>query len=91
VTVKVSAIVILLVRIRHEGGEEGLEAERNRLDNLLENAVDKYQIPDYVDAQYSCDGYQLEYEGASGVLDQKENDGSFLATLSVSYFQTPIL
>jgi hypothetical protein len=86
-----SARVMLEVHIRHEGGEAGLTEERNRLDNLIEHAFDIYAIEDYADDHYRCDGYIHEYLGASGIIDQNDNYGVFVATISVDYLQTPIV
>lgn len=91
VTVEKSAMIMIEVFISHAGGEEGIEEERNRLDNLLEHAFDVYQIASYADAAYECSNYMSDYKGASGVFDQNQNAATFVATVEVKYFQTPII
>lgn len=82
--------VFITVYIEHEGGVEGLEEERNRLDNLIEKAFDLHTITDYTDADFSCEEYIHEYSGASGVYDENGNRAAFTATINVKYVQTTI-
>lgn len=91
VTRTCEALVMLEVFIRHDGGVEGIEEERNRLDSLIEHAFDVHTIADYSDASYTCGEYITEYSGASPVLDQNQDTATFVATVQVRYIQTPIL
>lgn len=90
-TTIITATAMINVFIEQAGGIEGLEAERNRLDNLIEKAFDLHQIADYTDADFNCNGYIHEYEASTGVIDDKGNRAAFTAVVQVKYIQTPLI
>lgn len=86
---KGDAIWMVEVYIRSDEGTEGLEAECDRLDELIEHAFDRYAMSAHNGELYTVSDFTHEYLGASGVLDQNNNLASFGITLSVTWQQTP--
>lgn len=81
-------ICMVEVYIQSGEGTEGLEAERDRLDELIEHTVDTYSMESFSNDHYVITEFIHEYKGASGVLDRNDDRASFVATVSVEWQQT---
>lgn len=83
---EVDATVILEVAIK--GSDP--RAERNRLADAIEHAFDTAKVSDYSGEHYTVQYMNVEYAGASGVLDDGAEQTTFLVTLTVNYIQSPL-
>ena len=84
-----SAIWMVEVYIQSGEGTEGLEAERDRLDELIEHTVDTYSMESFSNDHYVITEFIHEYKGASGVLDRNDDRAEFAATVLIEWQQTP--